>query len=81
MSHRDEPIEGVVETIGNAVNPPGVSSTEGELGVVPAIQPTFDWVRMAQRVPVRIRLADVPKDVQLISGTTASISIEPKEKQ
>ena len=64
-----------VET--NAVNPPDVASTEGEMGVVPQIQPTFDWVRLAQRVPVRIRLNDVPENIQLISGTTASISIEP----
>jgi multidrug resistance efflux pump len=76
MSHHDRPLKGVVDTIGNATNPPNVASTEGELGVVPSIEPTFDWVRLAQRVPVRIRLIDVPNDIQLISGTTASISIE-----
>jgi multidrug resistance efflux pump len=77
MSHPDQPIEGVIDTIGNAVNPPDVASTEGEMGVVPQIQPTFDWVRLAQRVPVTIRLKEVPDNVQLISGTTASIAIEP----
>ena len=76
MSHPDEPLEGVVDTIGNATNPPNVASTEGELGVVPQIQPTFDWIRLAQRVSVTIRLTNVPENVQLISGTTASISIE-----
>ena len=76
MSHRDKPLEGVVDTIGNATTPLNDASTEGELGVVPQIQPTFDWIRLAQRVSVTIRLTEVPEDVQLISGTTASISIE-----
>jgi len=76
MSHRDQALEGVVDTISNATNPPNVASTEGELGVVPQIEPTFDWIRLAQRVSVTIRLTEVPEDVQLISGTTASISIE-----
>lgn len=78
MGHHDQPIEGVVDTIGRATNPPDVASTEGEMGVVPQIQPTFDWVRLAQRVPVTIRLKKVPDNIQLVSGTTASISIEPK---
>jgi multidrug resistance efflux pump len=80
MSHPDQPIEGVVDTIGNATNPPDVASTEGEMGVVPQIQPTFDWVRLAQRVPVTIHLENVPDNVQLVSGTTASILIEPGKK-
>jgi multidrug resistance efflux pump len=76
MSHPDQRLSGEVESIGPATNPPKVASTEGELGVVPSIEPTFDWVRLAQRVPVRIRLREVPEGVDLISGTTASISIE-----
>ena len=77
MGHHDQPIEGVVDTIGRATNPPGVASTEGEMGVVPQIEPTFDWVRLAQRVPVTIRLKEVPDNIKLVSGTTASISIRP----
>jgi multidrug resistance efflux pump len=80
MGYHDQPIEGVVETIGNATNPPDIASTEGEMGVVPQIQPTFDWVRLAQRVPVTIRLVEVPDNIQLVSGTTASILIEPSKK-
>ncbi len=77
MGHHDQPIQGVVETIGRATNPPDVASTEGEMGVVPQIEPTFDWVRLAQRVPVRIRLLDVPEGIQLVSGATASVAIQP----
>jgi multidrug resistance efflux pump len=77
MGHQDQPIEGVVDTIGRATNPPDVASTEGEMGVVPQIEPTFDWVRLAQRVPVTIRLEKVPDNIELVSGTTASVSIRP----
>ena len=80
MSHWDQPLEGVVDAIGHATNPPDVAATEGEMGVVPQIEPTFDWVRLAQRVPVTIRLKEVPDNIQLVSGTTASISIEPSKK-
>ena len=75
MSHPNQRLRGEVESIGRATNPPQVASTEGELGVVPSIEPTFDWVRLAQRVPVTVRLVEVPEGVSLISGTTASISI------
>jgi multidrug resistance efflux pump len=40
------------------------------------VNPTFSWVRLAQRIPVRIRLENVPNDVRLIAGRTATVSIE-----
>jgi RND family efflux transporter MFP subunit len=39
------------------------------------INPTFSWVRLAQRIPVRVRLEQVPLDVRLIAGRTATVSI------
>jgi len=39
------------------------------------INPTFSWVRLAQRIPVRIRLDHPPADVRLIAGRTATVSI------
>jgi RND family efflux transporter MFP subunit len=39
------------------------------------VNPTFNWVRLAQRVPVRIRLDDIPKDVTLVAGTTCTVSL------
>jgi len=39
------------------------------------INPTFSWVRLAQRIPVRIRLDRPPADVRLIAGRTATVSI------
>jgi RND family efflux transporter MFP subunit len=40
------------------------------------INPTFTWVRLAQRVPVRIQLDQVPAGVRLIAGLTATVEIE-----
>lgn len=46
--------------------------------LLPTVNPTFTWVRLAQRIPVRIRLDRVPPDVQLISGRTATVTILPR---
>ena len=53
MSNRDQPLRGEVESMAPATNPPKVASSEGELGVVPSIEPTFDWVRLANGFPSR----------------------------
>jgi RND family efflux transporter MFP subunit len=39
------------------------------------VNPTFSWVRLAQRIPVRIKLDDVPPDLLLVSGRTATVSV------
>ena len=80
MTHPDIELTGVVDSIGYAINPPHTASTEGALYLVPQIQPTFEWIRLPQRVPVRIRLEDVPKNIQLVSGMTASVAIRPARK-
>jgi multidrug resistance efflux pump len=77
MSHPDEPLDGTIESIGRAISPPDIATTEGVDGLVPQVEPTFDWIRLAQRVPVRVRLEYVPDDIELISGTTASVSVQP----
>jgi len=79
MSHPDDPIEAVVESIGWAINPPKIATLEGPSGLVPQVQPSFDWIRLAQRVPVRLKLGPVPEGIQLIAGTTASVSVDPAD--
>jgi multidrug resistance efflux pump len=74
-------LKGEVESVGRAMNPPKIASTEGELGVVPSIEPTFDWVRLPQRVSVTIRLLEVPENVTLVSGTTASVAVRPAGRE
>ncbi len=40
------------------------------------VNPTFSWVRLAQRIPVRVKLDAVPDDLKLIVGRTATVSID-----
>eukprot|EP01035_Chromulina_nebulosa_P041977 gene41976-56841_t len=44
------------------------------------VNPTFNWVRLAQRVPVRIKLDAVPKDMPLVAGTTCTVSIDARPR-
>ncbi|WP_175940050.1 HlyD family secretion protein [Caballeronia sp. BCC1704] len=41
------------------------------------VNPTFNWVRLAQRVPVRVRIDEVPQGVMLAAGTTCTVVIAP----
>ena len=75
MAHPDQPLIGEVESVGWAIAPPNVADVTGDRYLVPMIQPVFDWVRLAQRVPVRIRITQVPDGVDLIVGLTASVAI------
>ncbi|MHB8814715.1 MAG: efflux RND transporter periplasmic adaptor subunit [Steroidobacteraceae bacterium] len=40
------------------------------------VTPTFSWVRLAQRIPVRIKLDPVPDGIRLIAGRTATVAIQ-----
>lgn len=72
MSYPGQPLEGRVESIGW-----GISRQDGSTGhdLLPDISPSFEWIRLAQRIPVRIELADVPDDIALRVGTTASVLV------
>ncbi|HKS11591.1 MAG TPA: HlyD family secretion protein [Pseudomonas sp.] len=43
--------------------------------LLPNVNPAFSWVRLAQRIPVRIAFDEVPGDFQMIAGRTATVSI------
>lgn len=43
--------------------------------LLPNVTPAFDWVRLAQRVPVRIVLDDVPEQIHLVAGRTVTVSV------
>ena len=44
--------------------------------LLPNVTPAFDWVRLAQRIPVRIAIDEVPKGVELIAGRTATVTVD-----
>jgi multidrug resistance efflux pump len=72
MSYPDKPLEGRVNSLGW-----GIAQDDGSTGfdLLPNISPTFEWIRLAQRVPVRIHLEKVPEEVKLRVGTTASVLV------
>jgi RND family efflux transporter MFP subunit len=53
------------------------NATPGKSGLA-NVNPVFTWVRLAQRIPVRIRIDQVPADVRLVVGMTATIEVEPQ---
>ncbi|PWC54073.1 efflux RND transporter periplasmic adaptor subunit [Azospirillum sp. TSA6c] len=68
----DEPLSGHVESIGRGIE--DSNGTPGHLGL-PNVEPTFSWVRLAQRIPVRIHIDRVPPGVELAAGMTATVAI------
>jgi len=72
MTYPDTPLEGHVDSLGW-----GIAQQDGSTGddLLPNVSATFEWIRLAQRVPVRIHLVDVPEDVALRVGTTASVLV------
>ena len=48
--------------------------TDGS-SMLPNVTPTFDWVRLAQRIPVRIVLDEVPKEIHLVAGRSVTVSV------
>ena len=73
MTYRDEPLTGRVMSIGW-----GIAQQDGSTGfqLLPNVAPTFEWIRLAQRVPVLVELDEVPSDVALRVGTTCSVLVE-----
>ncbi|MEN4884991.1 HlyD family secretion protein [Enterobacter ludwigii] len=68
-------IAGHVESIGHGI---GDNNDEtGGLGL-PDVEPTFSWVRLAQRVPVRIHIDALPKGIELVAGLSASVEVVPE---
>ena len=49
--------------------------------LLPNVNPAFSWVRLAQRIPVRIAFDDVPDDFRMIAGRTATVSIIDDQKR
>ena len=45
-----------------------------------SVNPIFTWVRLAQRIPVRIRIDQVQEGVRLVAGSTGTVQIDPRPK-
>ncbi|QBQ99835.1 efflux RND transporter periplasmic adaptor subunit [Paraburkholderia pallida] len=69
------PIRGHVQSIAGGVQD---REREGGDAQLANVNPSFTWVRLAQRIPVRIAIDSVPPGVRLVPGQTASVEIHAR---
>jgi RND family efflux transporter MFP subunit len=67
------PLTGHVEGIARGIQ---VANAQTDAFGLAAVNPIFTWIRLAQRVPVRISIDHVPPGVTLVAGMTATVQIE-----
>ena len=72
MSYPDTVIEGRVDSVAWGIAQNDGSTSED---LLPQVSPTFEWIRLAQRIPVRIVLEEIPQSVALRIGMTASVMV------
>ena len=48
--------------------------------LLPDVNPTFSWVRLAQRVPVRVKLEEIPPGLRMVAGRTATVKVHPRDR-
>jgi multidrug resistance efflux pump len=70
----EEHLMGHVESITRGISSPNATvSTQG----LPSVEAVYTWVRLAQRIPVRIKIDNVPPTITLAAGLTATVIITP----
>ncbi|CAI8755732.1 Efflux transporter periplasmic adaptor subunit [Pseudomonas donghuensis] len=73
-----EPMQGHVESISRGITD---RNANPDSQLLAEVEPTFNWVRLAQRIPVRIKLDQVPDGVKLSAGMTASVQVREDQVQ
>ena len=68
-------LRGHVDSIARAIN---VSNAQPNSQGVATVNPIFTWVRLAQRIPTRIHIDEVPPGVILSAGMTATVEIDAR---
>jgi RND family efflux transporter MFP subunit len=68
-------LHGHVDSIARAIN---VANAQPDAQGVASVNPIFTWVRLAQRIPVRIKIDQIPEGLQLSAGMTATVQIDPR---
>ena len=77
MGYR-QAIDGHVESITRGiVTSNAVVNTQG----LPSVQAVYTWVRLAQRIPVRIKIDRVPPQITLAAGVTATIIVTARPSE
>jgi multidrug resistance efflux pump len=68
-------VRGHVAGVARGINIPNAQPDQAGLA---SVNPIFTWVRLAQRVPVRIHIDQIPDGVRLVAGMTATVQIDPQ---
>jgi multidrug resistance efflux pump len=68
-------LRGHVDSVARGID---VANAQPDPSGLASVNPIFTWVRLAQRVPVRIHIDQVPDGVRLAAGMTATVQIEPQ---
>jgi RND family efflux transporter MFP subunit len=66
-------LKGKVEGLSRAIADPNAAG-----GLLASVNPEFEWIRLAQRIPVRVHLEHVPPSVRLVSGLSCTVVIRPR---
>ena len=70
-------VRGRVGSIARGIN---IENAQGGPQGLQTVNPIFTWVRLAQRIPVRIDIDHVPEGVTLVAGLTATVEVEPRAR-
>ena len=70
------PLRGHVQSIVAAIED---RDRQQSPNLLPNVNPAFSWVRLAQRIPVRVALDEVPDDFRMIAGRTATVAVRTEE--
>jgi multidrug resistance efflux pump len=70
-------VRGHVGGVARGINIPNAQPDQEGLA---SVNPIFTWVRLAQRVPVRIHIDQVPDGVRPVAGITATVQIDPQPR-
>jgi multidrug resistance efflux pump len=71
-------VRGQVAGVARGIN---VANAEPDQLGLATVNPIFTWVRLAQRVPVRVRIDYVPDGIRLVAGQTATVEVEPRRAE
>ena len=71
------PLRGHVQSIVAAIED---RDRQPSPNLLPNVNPAFSWVRLAQRIPVRVALDEVPEDFRMIAGRTATVSVRTEAR-
>lgn len=73
----DQVLQGHVESMAHGITD---RDNPTDVRLLANVNPSFNWVRLAQRVPVRIRLDKVPHNQHLVAGMTCSVVVKPGKR-